>query len=187
MPPIATQNITEAYLYDTQPMISLTKARESQAYVRIVRDQEALPSWLTFKTDYAKSGNESTKPQGIASDLDTSRTMADAAIDRLLRLEKLDADWDGNDAAKPLGHSIKEARNFVRKLSPESIIPGATLHADGHAILFIRQPDIYAELEFLGNGKIGFYARRGEEKWSDEFLFDGRSLPEGLSQTGLLL
>jgi hypothetical protein len=186
MPPVA-HNITEAYLYDTQPMVSLTKAREAQAYVRVVSDQEVLPPWLSFKTDYVKSGNENTKQQGVTADLDTSRTMADVTIEKLLRLEKLDADWDGNDAAKPIGYSIKEARNFIRKLSPESIVPGATLHADGHAILFVRRLDIYAEIEFLGDNKIGYYARRGEEKWSEEFFFDGRSLPEGLSRIGFSL
>jgi hypothetical protein len=119
--------------------------------------------------------------------LDSSRTAADAAIDRLRQLEQLEADWDGSDAAKPLGYSIKEARGFLRKLSPQSIVPGVTLHADGHAILFVHQPEAYAELEFLGQHKIGFYARRGEEKWTGEFLFDGRSLPEGLFQIGFSL
>jgi hypothetical protein len=182
--PITVENIIEPYLRDAQPMVSLTHARPAQACVRVVTDQMTLPPWLTFR-EQAWSGNDNTKPHDLCSKtLDSSRTAADAAIDRLRQLE---ADWDGSDAAKPLGYSLKEARGFLRKLSPESIVPGATLHADGHAILFVHQPDAYAELEFLGQHKIGFYARRGEQKWTGEFLFDGRSLPEGLCRIGFSL
>jgi hypothetical protein len=97
-------------------------------------------------------------------------------------MSRPDEDDDGNKV-----YSLKDARTFMRSLSPESIIPRPALHADGHAILFVREPDVYAELEFLGNNKISFYVRRGEQKWSDEISFDGQSLPEGLSQIGLSL
>lgn len=102
-------------------------------------------------------------------------------------LSNLDEDWNSNDAAKPLDYSLKEARAFIRLLAPESIVPRPALHADGHMILFVREPEIYAELEFLGKSKIGIYARRGDHKWSEEILFDGQSLPAALSQIGFLL
>jgi hypothetical protein len=118
---------------------------------------------------------------------ETTKSPADVAVSQLIRLERLEADWDGNGAAKPNADTLKDARFFVRALSPESVIPRATLHADGHAILFVRDSDLYGEIEFLGSSKIGFYVRRGNDEWSDEILFDGKSLPEGLSQVGFAL
>jgi hypothetical protein len=122
-----------------------------------------------------------------ASQIGTQRTQADVAVAQLLRLGELEADWDGNEAAKPLPGSIEDARIFIRALAPESAIPRPALHADGHAILFLRGPDVYAELEFLGNDRIGFYARRGGRQWSDEICFDGQTLPEGLLRVGLAI
>jgi hypothetical protein len=116
-----------------------------------------------------------------------TKTQADRTIAQLFGFENLNADWDGNEASKPLAFSLKDAREFIRALAPESIIPRPALHADGHAILFIRGPESYAELEFLGARRIGFYARRGEEEWSDEFYFDGRAIPAGLLQIGFAI
>jgi hypothetical protein len=170
---------------DVQQTITLLSSRPAQAYVRVI-SPVPLPAGPTIKIDIAKSAANTAAAEAWHG-LNVSASRADAAIAQLLRLEKLEADWDGSEAAKPIDYSLKDARNFVRKLSPDSVIPRATLHADGHAILFMREPDIYAELEFLGNGKIDYFVRRGEQKWSDEFSFDGRSLPEGLSQIGLSL
>jgi hypothetical protein len=180
----AAETITDV-ARDAQQAITLLSGRPAQAYVCVV-SPVPLPAGPTIKTNMPKSV-ANTMAAAAGHGLNVSASRADAAIARLLRLEKLEADWDGSEAAKPIDYSLKDARNFIRKLSPDSVIPRAALHADGHAILFMREPDIYAELEFLGNGKIGYFVRRGERKWSDEFSFDGRSLPEGLSQIGLSL
>jgi hypothetical protein len=130
------------------------------------------------------------KSSGSTAELGTASagpsTQADLAIAQLIRLERLDANWDGNDTAKPVVGSLKDAKEFIRALAPESSIPRATLHADGNALLFLHGPDVYAELEFFGNRQIGFYARRGGQEWSDEITFDGRTLPQGLSRIGLV-
>lgn len=181
----AAETITDV-LRDADRCITMWSARPAQAYVRLV-DPVPLPAGPTIRADFAKNGAAHTKAPEAGLGLNVSASRADAAIRQLLRLEKFEADWDGSEAAKPLDYSLKDARTFIRKLSPESVIPRATLHADGHAILFMQEPDIYAELEFLGNNKIGYYVRRGGQKWSDEFSFDGRSLPEGLSQIGFSL
>jgi len=129
----------------------------------------------------------STMSASSGASLEEPRTQADRAVSQLIQFERLQADWDGNEAAKPLPFSLKDAREFVRALAPESVIPRPALHADGHAILFLRGPDVYAELEFLGRKRISFYARRGRQQWSDEIDFDGRTLPEGLSQIGFAI
>ncbi|MGH6811861.1 MAG: hypothetical protein ACREDM_05765 [Methylocella sp.] len=128
----------------------------------------------------------STVQENVAP-VESRLTQADLTAAQLLRMEQWDFDWDGSEAAKPLLFSLKDARTFIRALAPESVMPRPALHADGHAILFVRGPDAYAELEFLGNQRIGFYARQGGQEWTDEIEFDGRTLPEGLSRIGFAL
>lgn len=189
MPATAIENVTEAYIRNAEPSITAMGSRAAQAYYLLVDDVVQKPAWLVFdrSTDVARSESNTKSPPAPQAELNTSPTRADATIRQLVKLSKLEADWDGNEAAAPSEASIREARGFLRRLSPESLMPRATLHADGHAILFVRGDDLYAELEFLGNNKIGFFARRGEQKWSDEFSFDGFSLPEGLSKIGFSL
>jgi hypothetical protein len=181
--PIALETAVASYLNGSQPSITAVASQPAQPRTRIVAPapRQGLTSRATeLRESVPTASNDNPIPE-------SAKTPADIAIAQLIRLEQFDADWDGSDAAKPIVGTLKEARAFIRALAPESVVPRVTLHADGHAILFIRKPDVYAELEFLGNNKIGFYARRGEQKWSDEISFDGRSLPEGLSQIGLSL
>jgi hypothetical protein len=124
--------------------------------------------------------------EAIAS-ADYPCTAADLAVAQLLRMATWGTDWDGSGAAKPLDFSLKEARSFIRTLAPESVVPQPALHAGGHAILFVNSADVYAEVEFLGGHRIGFYARRGGQEWTDEIDFDGRSLPEGLLRAGFVV
>jgi hypothetical protein len=115
------------------------------------------------------------------------RSPADQTIAQLLSFEQLGPDWDGNHAAAPISSSIKGARTFLRALSPESQIPQPTLHANGNVLLFVNGPDGYAELEFLDDRRIEFFASRDDRQWSEEIQFNGRSLPEGLSAIGFAI
>jgi hypothetical protein len=175
----AIETATMIYLYNAVP--SPTAAKPAQQLFLLHFD--APRANATFVAE-AGSQSVSAVPEAI-SEANYERSPADLAVAQLLRMEEWGADWDGNGAAKPLGFSLKDARAFVRFLSPESIVPQATLHADGHAILFVNSAEVYAELEFLENHRIGFYVRRGGEEWTDEISFDGRTLPEGLLRVGL--
>ena len=189
----AVETATMMYLYSALP--SPTAAQPAQEFSEYQlafrlrsREEVTLPSKAprantTFVNEAGFRGVsavQETIPPAANSDPDP----ADLAVAQLLRMEEWDADWDGNGAAKPLGFSLKDARAFVRALSPESIIPKATLHADGHTILFVNGPEAYAELEFLEDHRIGFYVRRGGDEWTDEISFDGRTLPDGLLRAG---
>ena len=112
------------------------------------------------------------------------KTLSDRAVKQLLSFHDFEQNWDGNGSEKPLRTSIDDARLFVRRLLPESIIPKPTLHADGHAMLFLKQDDLYVELEFLEEQQIGYYGKRGDKEWSNQVHFDGSSLPSDLSEIG---
>jgi hypothetical protein len=137
----------------------------------------------TFRYPSVENKDNATA-RNTAAPAAISLTMADQAMMQLIRFEQFPSDWDGNGAAKPLRDSLHDARQFIRALAPESTIPRPALHADGHAVLLLNTGDTYAELEFLGDKNIGFYARRGGEEWCDEFFLDVGVLPEGLSQIG---
>jgi hypothetical protein len=111
-------------------------------------------------------------------------TLADATIAQLLRFELYNENWDGNGAARPLNESLKKAREFIRALSPESVIPRPALHADGHTVLLLNRHDAYAELEFLDDSRINYFAKHGGREWSGEISFNGSNLPQGLGEIG---
>jgi hypothetical protein len=181
--PVAVEASTYLYLYSAQPAMTAISSRPAQQRVRIAPYDSYFTAGATFSSKPSVDGASSAQENWVPAE--TPATHADLTVAQISRLEALDADWDGNDAAKPLSFSLKEARDFVRSLAPESLIPRPALHADGHAILFLQLSDRYVELEFLGNKRVGFYARRGEQEWSDEIVFDGRTLPSGLLQIGL--
>jgi hypothetical protein len=177
----AIQTATMIYLYEAVP--SQTAARPTRERALFILPPRAPQAGGTFVAE-ANPQSISAVGETLLGSADYQSDPADLVVAQLLRMEEWDADWDGCGTAKPLEFSLKDARAFVRALSPESIVPKATLHADGHAILFVNEDDVYAELEFLEDSRIGFYARRGGEQWTDEVFFDGHSLPEGLSRAG---
>jgi hypothetical protein len=202
----AIEASTTVYLYTAEPSMTALASRVTQRREEAIPGTEEQIRFLDFvsRDEWRRQikprdiQTAQTEEQGVAtantragaisvwaSPLpEEPKTQADRTVSQLIQFQHLHADWDGNEAAKPLPFSLRDARKFVRALAPESIIPRPALHADGHAILFFRGPDVYAELEFLGNKRISFYARRGGRQWSDEFDFDGRTLPEGLLQIG---
>jgi hypothetical protein len=174
---------TALYFTAAEPNVTSWPSRPAQRRQRLVDVVAPLTGRsTTYGTHYLEDGASTARERVDAGEAPI--TQADRAIFSLLKLEKLGADWDGAGAERPLSHSIRDAREFIRALAPESAIPRATLHADGHAILFLRNGNRYAELEFLGNKRIGFYARRGAEEWNDEISFVGQELPPGLSDVG---
>lgn len=197
--PGAIETSTALFLYGAEPNGVGMSSRVSQRRERVIsgdllrrierqrqiitRQEQILRQQEELITAAALYSATSTAPENL--DLaEEPKTPADHTVAQLVRLEELDENWDGNDAAKPVPSSLKDARDFIRALAPESVMPRPALHADGHAILFLRTPHTYAELEFLGNKRIGFYARRDGEEWSDEVDFNGQALPDGLSQIG---
>jgi hypothetical protein len=181
----AIEASTALYLYTAQPSMTAISSREAQCQEEVLT-REMLRRLRSLRDTALANDREQAASTATDYQLPSEepKTEADRAVAQLFRFEQLDADWDGHEAAKPLGFSIKDARDFLRALAPESIIPRPTLHADGHAILFTRGADLYAELEFLEGRRIGFYARRSGQEWSGEFYFNGRTMPAGLSQIG---
>ena len=88
----------------------------------------------------------------------------------------LGADWDGEGAAIPLYQSLKEAVSFVRLLG-EISLPEPMLLGSGHAALYWNEDNVYADLEFLGDGRIAYFVKRHGDRHKGVLAFDSTEMP----------
>ncbi len=98
-------------------------------------------------------------------------TELEKLVGELRSWRALPADWDGEGAAQPSISSLKEAEAFARLLRSSAAIPEAMLNANGHAGLLWKNSNLYADLEFLGDGRLAYYVERngGKHKGVDRF------------------
>lgn len=109
---------------------------------------------------------------------DTARetTSCEELVGEIRGWSLLDADWDGEGAVKPLPQSLKEAVSFVRLLG-EIPLPEPMVLSSGHAALYWNESDLYADLEFLGDGRIAYFIKRHGDKHKGVLAFDSTEMP----------
>lgn len=93
----------------------------------------------------------------------------------------LHGDWDGEGAAAPNAKSIEEAVTFVTLLGEWAEIPEPMLLASGHAALYWNENNRYADIEFLGDGRIAYFIRRDGDKHKGVLAFNAKRMPSVLS------
>lgn len=192
--PTACETYAALYFSSVGPTATAVKSKAAQQRTlfdptaRLVKSAASsilrpiLSAELDSISDQSASGFSQDVEAAIST---TALTSADVLVGRLLSLGELEEDWDGNGASKPAAASIKAAKSFARSLSPESIIPKATLLADGNAVLYVSNHGLYAELEFPGDETYSYYIRRGTEECFDEAKLDAQGLPKSLTEIGL--
>ena len=89
----------------------------------------------------------------------------------------LKADWDGEGAIAPIIHCIENAVSFIRLLPDTTSLPEPMLHASGNTGLFWGDGGIYADIEFLHNGRIAYYIEQNGDKHKGAINFDSENLP----------
>ena len=112
-------------------------------------------------------------------------TPAEHAIGEFRRWSQLGADWDGEGASAPVQSSLREASAFACLLADERIVE-PMLHASGRAGLYFRTAALYADIEFLGDGRAAYYVERNGDKHKGVVNFDKKEMPavfESLLQT----
>ena len=87
------------------------------------------------------------------------------------------ANWDGEGAEQPFYPSLKQAESFARLFDSSANIPEAMLNANGHAGLFWKAPGLYADLEFLGDGRLAYYIERNRDKHKGVTRFNSQEVP----------
>lgn len=89
----------------------------------------------------------------------------------------LDDDWDGEGGLKPVSQSIKEAIMFVALLDEKIILPEPMLLSSGHISLFWNEDNLYADIEFLGDGRIAYFIKKNGDKHKGVLEFKSQKMP----------
>jgi hypothetical protein len=103
-------------------------------------------------------------------------TPIERAVGELRRWVELPDDWDGEGAARPIPNSLREAAAFTRLL-PSARLVEPMLHADGRAGLYLRTGTLYADIEFLGDGRAAYYIESNGDKHKGVVSFDSKKMP----------
>lgn len=102
-------------------------------------------------------------------------------VGELRRRGQFESDWDGEDAMAPSDAAVKDAIAFARLLGDDTEAE-PMLSAKGTVGLFWKTAQLYAHIEFLGEGKVAYYIERNgdrldRDKHKGVVNFDSNSLP----------
>lgn len=98
-------------------------------------------------------------------------------VGEMRRWRLLIADWDGEGACAPILSSARQAEAFVRMLNVPIPLPEPMLHANGRAGLYWNDSRLYADLEFLGDGRMAYFIERNGDKHKGVLKFDASEMP----------
>lgn len=108
---------------------------------------------------------------------DRPTTSVEEVIGELRSWNLLSTNWDGEGAVAPSLHSLKESESFIRLLGENTITPEAMLLASGLSALYWNVENLYADLEFLGDGRIAYFIKCHEDKHKGVLAFDSQQMP----------
>ena len=112
-----------------------------------------------------------------AQSLDRTES-AKSIIAEITSWSGMERNWDSEGAAAPDASSLKAAESFVGLLGKDYLLPEPMLLASGHAGLYWNEIDLYADLEFLADGRIAYFVEhRGEGRHKGVVKFDSRKIP----------
>ena len=122
----------------------------------------------------------STYPDTV--DVNRPTTEREELIGVLREWRLMTENWDGEGATAPNLASIEEAVSFTNALLPDCLLPEPLLHASGRAGLYWNEADLYADLEFTGDGRITYYIEhRGKGKHKGGMTYDRAEMPAVLA------
>lgn len=119
-----------------------------------------------------------TNGQLVADEVSRETTAQERLIGEIRRYALKEANWDAEGALPPLLSSLKEAADFVRLFNTTAQLPEPMLFGTGHAGLFWHTDDLYADLKFLGDGRVAYFIEhRDEGKHKGISNFDSQRMP----------
>lgn len=105
-------------------------------------------------------------------------TAIEEVIGQLRSWSLFTANWDGEQALAPVPQSLRDATAFVSIWPPDKEPPAPMLLSSGHAGLFLESDTLYADLEFLGDGRVTYYIEHpGVGKHKGVVKFDREAMP----------
>ena len=132
-----------------------------------------LPQNTASINSYVESYTEASDSE---AQLDRLTTAHERLIGEIRSWGVLGADWDGEGALAPSATSIIEAVSLSRLFSEADYIEPMLL-ASGHVSLYINENGLYADIEFLGDGRIAYFIKRHGDKHKGVLTFDSQKMP----------
>lgn len=118
---------------------------------------------------------------------DRETTDQERGIGELRRWMSLQANWDGDGALQPVERSLKEASSFLCAMDGKQLMPEPMLHTSGRAGLFWKTTKLYADLEFLGDGRIAYYLESGSDRHKGVVSVDSAAFFDPFFKRSVLL
>jgi hypothetical protein len=106
-----------------------------------------------------------------------STTVSEKIIGEIRQWGFLKVNWDGEGASLPSAESIKDSVSFIKLIAENSTMPEPMLLASGNAGLYFNQNNLYVDIEFLGNNRISYFIKRGDDKHKGVLTFDNEKMP----------
>lgn len=163
----------------SSPITASEFPRASEHYVRPaqkVTSRTSFDSIVSGTTSVIANEDKYSDIAESAVQLERLTTQQEKLIGEIRSWGLLGADWDGEGSLAPSEQSIKEAVSFSRLLSDVSL-PEPMLLASGHVALYKNESDIYADIEFLGDGRIAYFIKCNGDKHKGVLTFDSQKMP----------
>lgn len=164
---------------------TVSSVPESLAAPSRVSPAPRLTSRAKFLTGTPPSiqGTVASWPDSLVGEGDNNQgeratTDQERLIGEIRRWALMDANWDGEGAVPPAARSLEESVAFVRLLENTVELPDPMLFSSGHAGLFWKTESLYADLEFLGDGRVAYFIEHeGVGKHKGVVKFDSEKMP----------
>lgn len=114
-------------------------------------------------------------------DKNRQTTEVEKIIGELREWQFLDEDWDGEGARAPINKSIENAVSLMVLIKDSADMPEPMLHATGTVSLYWDDKNLYADLEFLGDGRIVYFIKNNNDKHKGVLSFDQQKIPDVFS------
>lgn len=109
--------------------------------------------------------------------VDRPTTELEKIVGQFRRWAALETDWDGENASAPIPNSLLQAQNFTSLITESMPIPEPMMNPTGRAGLFWNMSNLYADLEFLPDGKIAYYIEKNKDKHKGVVTFNSEEMP----------
>lgn len=142
----------------------------------VLPQQEQIP--LEISNTITASSGRSLINRINVNEAERLTTTREKIIGEIRRWALLGNNWDGEGSELPVAASLKEAVAFVRLLGEYSSLPEPMLLSSGYAGLFWKNDKLYADLEFLSDGRVAYFIEHnGEGKHKGVLKFDSQKIP----------
>ncbi len=152
-----------------------TQSRSATAFINDGRRFLIGTSTSTYNPYFEQNSNPI-----IRGEVDRQTSEKEKLIGEIRSWSAFTADWDGEGSSIPNQLSLEEATNFIRLL-PDTVDVEPMLNANGRAGLYWNIHNFYADLEFLGDGRIAYFIQKSDDKHKGLLHFDSKSMPSVLS------